>query len=171
MTIGNLCALSVMACGFAAAADWTPVDVKTGEWEATTTQQVSGMPQIPQRILDKMSPEQRAKMEAAFKAQNGKTTTRRYCVKKEDLSKPLFDNDTNNCKQTLVSGTGRQREIHIECDNPSGKFDGTVRFEALNSENVRITTQVKMNGKAGNSMNMGSTVDAKWVSATCSGKE
>ena len=60
-----------------------PLDVKPGLWETTTTTEMGGMPPMPADVLAKMTPEQRAKFEAAMKAraaQGAKTTTRRTCL-------------------------------------------------------------------------------------------
>ena len=45
-----------------------PLDVKTGQWESTMTGQTTGMPPIPDDVLNRMTPEQRAKIQAAMQA-------------------------------------------------------------------------------------------------------
>ncbi len=63
-----------------------PLNVKLGLWEVTSTTNVSGMPPIPDDVLARMTPEQRARMEAAMKARSGegpKTTVRKECITKE----------------------------------------------------------------------------------------
>ncbi len=69
--------LSIALLGSSAAwaADPTPLDLKTGEWEYTVTMQMTGlpqqnaqqMPQIPPETLAKLPPDQRAKVEAMMK--------------------------------------------------------------------------------------------------------
>ena len=85
-----------------------PLDVKLGLWETTTVNEMSGMPPMPAEVLAKLTPEQRAKMEAAFKAraaQGPRTTTQRTCLTKEELSKPLALGDDNDksCARTIIS--------------------------------------------------------------------
>ncbi|HTE88846.1 MAG TPA: hypothetical protein VK639_07845 [Terriglobales bacterium] len=45
-----------------------PLNVKTGLWETTTTRITSGEIPIPAEMLARLTPEQRAKMEARMKA-------------------------------------------------------------------------------------------------------
>src|SRR5437868_8630402 len=85
----------------------TPLNVKTGEWESTLTNETTGQLPVPQEMIDKMTPEQRARMEAMMKArgiQGPRTTVTKHCVKKEDLDKP-FGSDNKSCKQTLVTSS------------------------------------------------------------------
>ena len=82
---------------FAGSALWaadtiTPLDVKLGQWESTMTSETTGLPPIPQELLDRLPPEQRAKMEERLKAnasKGPKTTVNKSCLKKEDLDKAL----------------------------------------------------------------------------------
>jgi len=46
----------------------SPLNVKPGEWESTISNDTRGQLPVPQEMIDKMSPEQRAKMEAMMKA-------------------------------------------------------------------------------------------------------
>ncbi|HEY1242524.1 MAG TPA: hypothetical protein VGF16_18310, partial [Bryobacteraceae bacterium] len=75
--------------------DFKPMDVKTGLWESTMTNQMSGQMPIPAEALAKLTPEQRARIEQAMKArasQGPKTSTNRSCVTKEQLNKPMTFN-------------------------------------------------------------------------------
>src|SRR5579862_2888392 len=95
-------ALSATLVAAAWAADTTPLNVKTGEWEVTTSTESSGQLPIPEEMLNKLTPEQRARMEAAMKARGAggpRTSVRKNCVKKEDLDK-AFGNDEEHksCK-------------------------------------------------------------------------
>ena len=51
---------------WAAGSKYQPLNVKTGTWETTRTITVSGRPPISRDMLDHMSPEQRARFEAAM---------------------------------------------------------------------------------------------------------
>jgi Protein of unknown function (DUF3617) len=108
----------------------TPLNVKTGEWESTLTNETTGQMPIPQEMIDKMTPEQRAKMEAMMKArgmQGPRTTVTKHCVKKEDLDKP-FGNDNKSCKQNIVTSSATKQEIHLECD--MGGANRSVRLSS-----------------------------------------
>jgi len=148
----------------------TPLNVKTGEWESTMTNETSGQLPIPQEMLDKMPPEQRAKMEAAMKArgmQGPRTTSHKNCVKKEDLDKPFGkENENKACKQTILTSSATKQEIHMECEMGGGKQVGTLTLEALDSSNVKGTMQMTASS-GGRSMNVNSTFSAKWLGPAC----
>lgn len=166
----SLSLAAALFCTTAWAADPTPLNVKTGQWEATITSETSGQLPIPQEMLDKLTPEQRAKMEAAMKArgaQGARTNTYKSCLKKEDLAKP-FGNDEQrkSCKQTFVTSSSTAQEIHMECEMGGGKQSGTLKLEALDSGTVKGSMQmVASNG--GRSMTVNSSVSSKWLGPVC----
>lgn len=149
----------------------TPLDVKLGQWETSITTETSGLPPIPQELLDRLPPEQRAKMEERMKSTGSrgpKTTVTKSCLKKEDLDKALsFGTDQKSCTRTIVTSSRSKQEIHMECTLGGGKQSGTIRVEAVSSENVKGTTQMTMtNGDR--TMNSNSTFASKWLGSTCS---
>ena len=144
-----------------------PLDVKLGQWETTTTSQMSGMPPIPPEAMARMTPEQRAKMQAAMN-QAPHTQTRKSCLKKEDLEKgATFGEDRKNCTRTVLTSTSSKMDVRLQCDEGSGmKTDATLKIEALNSENVKGDIQAESSG-GGNKMNMKSNFTAKWLGPVC----
>ena len=153
-----------------AAVTITPLDVKLGQWESTMTMEMSGMPPIPPEVLERLPPEQRAKMEERLKGNASKgprTTVHKSCLKKEDLNKALsFGNEEKSCTRTIVTSNRSKQEIRMECAAGGGKQSGTIRIEAINSENVKGSTQMTMTA-GDRTMNMNSTFTAKWIGATC----
>src|SRR5579884_3172205 len=84
---GLVCLLALSAAG-----DSQPLNLKLGLWETTIDNRTSGAPPIPDSVLAKMTPEQRARMEAALKARGaGGSQPRTYknCLTKEGLNKAL----------------------------------------------------------------------------------
>jgi Spy/CpxP family protein refolding chaperone len=159
---------SALVCAAVCAAQTTPLNVKTGEWESTMTNETSGQLPIPQDMLDKMTPEQRAKMEAMMKArgmQGPRTTVTKHCVKKEDLDKP-FANENKSCKQTVLNSSASRQEIHMECELGGGKQSGTLKLEAVDSSTVKGSMQMTASN-AGRTMNVNSTFSAKWLGPAC----
>jgi hypothetical protein len=164
------------------AADIVPLDVKTGQWEYTVTTQMSGMPQsdqqfqmpsIPPEQLAKMSPEQRAKFEAAMKQvgamASGKPTTNtsKSCIRKEDLAKMIPNgNKDQSCKVALVSSSHAKQELKMDCDSNGAKQTGSVVVEALSSESTKFTLKMASN-QDGHPMNMTISGTSKWLGATC----
>ena len=148
-------------------------NVKLGLWETTIVMQMSGLPPIPPDALARMTPEQRARMEAAMKARNGQpnTTTTRSCVTKEKLEKgATFGQERKNCTHSVSQSSSDKAEIKFACDEEGMKMTGTVRYDALDSEHVKGTTDVAMSGN-GRTMNANSTFTSKWVSAACGNVE
>jgi hypothetical protein len=159
---------SALFCAATLAAQSTPLNVKTGEWESTLTNETSGQLPVPQEMLDKMTPDQRAKMEAMMKArgmQGPRTTVTKNCVKKEDLDKP-FGNENKSCKQTILTSSATKQEIHIECNMGGGKQVGTLKFEAVDSSTVKGSMQMT-DSNGGRTMNVNSTFSAKWLGPAC----
>jgi hypothetical protein len=152
------------------AADVTPMSVKTGQWESTLATETSGQLPIPQEMLDKLTPEQRAKMEAAMKArgaQGARANTYKSCVRKEDLEKPFGSDETRkSCKQTILTSSPTHQEIHMDCEIGGGKQSGTFKVDAVDSGNVKGSMQmVASNG--GRSMTVNSNFSAKWLGPVC----
>jgi len=147
----------------------TRLNVKPGEWESTVTNETSGQLPVPQEMIDKMTPEQRARMEAMMKArgtQGPRSTVAKSCLKPEDLDKP-FGHENKFCKQTIVSSSATKQEIHMECDMGGGKQTGNVKFEAVDSGTVKGTMQMTATN-GGRTMSVNTTILAKWLGPACS---
>ena len=162
------------------AADPTPLDLKTGEWEYTVSMQMTGMPkpnaaqipQIPPEQLAKMPPEQRAKIEAMLKqagnmaAGKPMTNTSKNCVKKEDLTNFNPGGMSKSCKID-VSNTSRSKfEAKVTCDSPDMKTTGTIVAESVTPESMKFTV-VSSGTSNGQPMNMTLNGTGKWLSAAC----
>jgi hypothetical protein len=167
--------LAALLCSsLLSAADLRPLAVKTGQWETTMSGQTTGQPPLPDELLKRLSPEQRAQVEKAMqeKALGGrKTTLNKSCLTKEKLDKGfnLGDENTKACKPTLVASSGSSQEIHLDCARQGMKSTGTVKVEAMNPENVKGTLQMSVSN-AGRTMNINYTFTAKWIGPACSGK-
>jgi hypothetical protein len=131
------------------------------------TSQRTGMPPIPAELLAKMTPEQKAMLEARLKAKDSlapQTTVRKQCITKEDLGKLMnFGDEHGACQRTVVSASSSKQEFRIECTSSGIKASGTVRVEALDSEHMKFSSQI-----AAGAMNVSTTGTGKWVSAECS---
>jgi hypothetical protein len=144
------------------------LDVKMGLWEATTTVQMSGAPPID---TSKMTPEQRARMQAAMEASKtamAKPHTVKHCLTKEKMAKGgLFQDTKDNCKHTVVTDTTTELAIKFECAADDGETTtGEYHFQATSPESVKGAGQMTM-GRGGQSMSGSSTIAAKWVSESC----
>ena len=122
------------------------------------------------KYLDKMTPEQRARMEQAMKARVGKGATARTnksCVTKEQLDKPFNPaGDRQSCKMTVLTSSRAKQEIQMDCEAAGGKQTGVFRIEAADSENVKGAVQMTASN-GGRTMNINSNFSAKWLGPVC----
>jgi hypothetical protein len=151
----------------------TPLNLKEGLWEMTVTHSMTGM---PPDTLAKMSPEQRARMEAAMKQSGmGAPTTdvHKECVTREKLDKQLaFDENRKDkdrdrdkdCTRTIVNATGSKLEINFHCEQSS--TDATLLLEAVSSDSVKGSMHSVTNYR-GRSMNMDFTFSSKYLGPVC----
>ena len=156
---------TLMWAGDAAA----PFNMKLGLWEVTTTTSMRGAPPIPADILDKMTPEQRARMEQSMQAMGGapRTHTEKTCETKEKLDKDLlFKSKDDNCTRTPVTSTTSTVEMKIHCTSKDQTTDGTMRFDAINPENVKGVMDMTSSG-GGHEMKVKIDFAAHWLGPVC----
>jgi len=145
-----------------------PLNVKLGQWETTTTTQTAGLPPIPQEIMDKMTPEQRAMMEQRMKG-NGtaRTITNKSCMTKDDLDKAMkLGADEQGCSRTVITSTSTRQEIKVECNREGAKAAGTVKIEATSSDTVKGSMQMAVTTN-GHTMNVNNSFTSKWLGPVC----
>ena len=147
-----------------------PLNVKTGLWEMTMTTTTSGTMPISPELAAKLTPEQRARMEATMKAhstEKTRTTTYKDCMTKEKLEKGVdFGKTDSKCTPTVVNSTASSVDTRFSCEPLDVKTSGTIHFEALNLENIRGSGQTSATG-GGNTMNVKMSWTGKWVGPTC----
>ena len=150
------------------AAQHTPLNVKTGLWETTTTSSSSGMPSVD---LSSLPPERRAQVEAMMKGrQNGapQTHTQQSCVTKEKLEKEGFQQERREgCTQTVTTSTGTVQEVKVVC---TGEHPSTAlaHFEAASPESIKGTIKVTTSaGRGGGDMTININLTGKWLAESC----
>lgn len=149
-----------------------PLNVKPGLWETTTSMNRAGHMPIPDSTLAKLTPEQRARLEAAMKAQannRSNTTTHKNCVTKEQIAKAEgMGENRPECTHKVVSSSSRRLEMHMVCSGEGMKGEGTMEIVAVDSENTTGKVHVTVTGD-GNSqpMNIDSSFTSKWLGASC----
>lgn len=151
-----------------AAVQYQPLNVKTGLWQNTMTTSLAGEMLIPPERLAKLSPEQRARVEAAMNARSGqgaKTTTYQSCLTKEELQKTPF-RDKKNCTETLVSSTKTQAEVKLVCTMEGIDGNGEMQIHAISDESVAGSGHgtATMEGRT---MNTTWKLTGKWVRESC----
>jgi Protein of unknown function (DUF3617) len=155
------------------AAGLTRLNVKTGLWETTTTGVNTGKIALPPDVAARLSPEQRAKIEAAMAArgsQGPKTVTSQHCVTEEELTKDPFTDRGKDakwkCDQTALNSTGSSLEVHEVCSDGSSKMDMHVSVQAIDSEHVKGNVQADMT-MGGHTMHQNTQFTSKWLGASC----
>jgi len=121
--------------------------------------------------MDKLTPEQRARLAAAQgnKANAGpKTWTDKVCVTAKDLKEGAFRADTsdegNRCTYKMTAQTATLQEGTSSCGG--GKGAGQIRIEALGREKV----QGRMN-MTGPGFSSSMQMSGKWLGASCAGAD
>lgn len=152
----------------------TPLNVKTGLWQSTTTIAVTGSMGIPPEMEAKLTPEQRARMEAAQK-QSGTgqphTTTHKGCIKEEDLTRDPFAPGKNDaemkCSENLIRSTSSDADVDVTCKDPRGNTsEFHVTFHAIDREHVTGTGHGNIS-MYGHTMKSDWKMQSQWVQASC----
>jgi hypothetical protein len=141
------------------------MDIKTGLWEMTYATETHGM-LLPQSTLDKLTPEQRAKVQASMNAQQAggpRSHTEKTCVTAEDLKKGVFrdDEEDSTCKYTSLTRTKTVQEESVQCSGAEGRR-GTFKVEAQDPEHIVAQFTQEQNA-GGVSVRM----KGKWLAASC----
>ena len=160
--------LALAAIGIAAA---DGLDVRTGLWEMTITIDARGT-FMPKAALDKLTPEQRAKVAESLKqqaAQGPRTSSEKTCVTAQDLKEGAFQNqedkEEGSCKYTPGTRTSTVQEGTMVCAGENART-GTFRVEAVGRDRIKGS----YNGSgAGSRFSM--QLSGKWLSASCAGAD
>ena len=144
------------------------LNVKLGLWETTWSTETRGMPPLPKELLDRMSPDQRKKMEADLRAAQAKgpdVHTDRECITQKDLDKPFEPENTKECTHTIVTATRSTQEIRIVC---SGGMpgSGSMKVSATNPETMTGSLDLKL-GQGAESMTIKGQMKGRWIASDC----
>lgn len=154
------------------AAELTRPDIKPGLWEVTSNPQISGEMPIPEDQLSKLTPEQRARLEAAMKASAAKGAPPRVykeCMTPEKIARGFEidrHGDDSSCKRNVVSSTASELTLHDECNKPERKTVTDVHFEVKGGTQMSGKINVVMTS-ANKTMTVNSTLRGKWLAASC----
>jgi hypothetical protein len=153
----------------ALAADNTPLNVKPGLWEMTSDSEHSGTPPIPPEALATLTPEQRAKLEAAMQQSMGpQHRVMKHCVTQADIDKGFGEIEQmghGKCTQKVASSTSTLRAGTFSCTGAE-TMSGTYRFEAPSPEAMVAHWDMTMSN-GDKSMQMKSVTQGKWLGADC----
>jgi hypothetical protein len=167
--------LAVVAAGFgvsAAQAGPVTLNVRPGLWEMTIAGQGSGMPPIPAGILARMSPEQRAKFQAAMAARIGagsKPHAYKSCITAATLRRGFDTGESNarrKCTQTILSSSASAMDGREECTGGRVHVTGRFHFVSPNPETVKGTIDLVVNDGV-HTMTLKHVISGTWVGADC----
>jgi len=156
----------------AGAAEPVKLNVKTGLWEVSVQTQFSGAPPFASEKLDKMPPEQRARIEAAMQASMAnaaKPRLAKHCLTPEKLAQGLDverGGSDEACQQKIVKNTSSELQITKTCVTAEGNTVMDQHFTLSGSDQVAGTIHA-VRTTNGQSSNINSTLQGKWLSTDC----
>lgn len=150
-------------------ANYQPLNIKTGLWEVTMTRSANGEMPMPAEYMSRLTPEQRARFEAAMKERSTHTYT--SCVKKEDVDGSLLNSrDNRDCTVTILKSTSSELDGKMSCNMEGMRGDGTMNMHVLDSGHTQGVTHMTMTGN-GKTLNTDATISGKWIGSDCKGKD
>lgn len=147
---------------------YQPLNVKPGLWDRTLTFKRSGKMPIPAGMLDNLTPEQRARLEARMNASSSaeaNTLREKTCITRQELEEPINFTD-QECSWTILESTGQRARGNVSCKAAGITMTGTGDFEALDQEHMRGTAHMTSTG-GGNRMTYDATFSSKWLKSSC----
>ena len=146
-----------------------PLNIKPGLWESTRTVKTAGQMPIPAELLNRLTPEQRARMEERMNANSAghsNTVTEKHCVTKEDIEKDRLKlAETKECTTTILSSTSSSVKAKLVCDMQGMHAVGNLQLVAADPEHMNGSYESTMNGN-GHTMNMEGTWTSKWLGSS-----
>lgn len=153
------------------------LNVKLGLWEVATQANISGMPQMmPDEMLAKLTPEQRARMQAAMQASMAdiaKPKRAKHCLTAEKLARgwDLERQNRQNCQRKIVTNSSSELEIQESCTEADGTSVMDEHFQLASSllgaaEQMAGTVHYVRNS-GGKTMTVDSNVKGQWLGASC----
>lgn len=149
-----------------------PLDLKPGLWQTTLTVRTTGMPPMPPELAQKLTPEQRWRIDAKAKessAQSPKVTVTTKCFEEDDLTRTLlltFGSDRQGCTQSAASPSRNVREIRLKCGDGVVRSTGTVRMEATTRDAFTVTSEWFATDSS-RRLTISSSAAGKWLGASC----
>ena len=142
-----------------------PLDVKPGLWEMTITSDLNGMPPID---YSGMTPEQKARIEAAMKARHAMgaiADVHKSCVAKEELAhEPFQEEDMESCTHTVISSTRTKWQSKLVCTHP--KRVGEFRMEAQSHERIKGAMHMNESDDK-HAMAVQVSIAGRWLGSDC----
>jgi Protein of unknown function (DUF3617) len=158
----GICAVLSLAAGAQ-----EKLDIRTGTWEITATTHMSGTP-LSDEMLSKMTPEQRAEVQAAMREEAAKgpqTEVSRECITPEEVERPFASADLEDCTQQIVRTTRTTQEARLQCTGEH-KGSGLLRVTAPNPQTMTATLDLRA-GDGPTPFTIKAQMKGRWLAAAC----
>ena len=146
------------------------LNIRPGLWETSINSNVAGEMPIPAEMLNRLTPEQRARMEERMKANSaahGRTTTHKKCVTKEDIEKHKLDfAGDKECTPTVTASTSTMAKGKLSCQTQGMQGMTAFEVEVPDPEHYNGSSHGTLTGN-GHTMNIDSTFSGKWLGSNC----
>lgn len=155
------------SCISAARAEPVTLNVRPGLWEMTVSGEGSEVPPIPPEALARMTPDQRARVQAALAAQTasaGKPHVHKSCVTAKSLQRGFDTGESNaqrKCTRTITSSSGSAMDGREECTG-AVPVSGRFHAEAPDATTVNVTVELTIK-----TMTVKRVMHGKWIGADC----
>jgi uncharacterized protein DUF3617 len=162
-------AIPVLAGQKAQTNQWKPLNVKTGLWETTRTWTRTGVPPLPASMLERLTPEQRARIEQRMKANAEmkiKTVTDKNCVTKKDLDNPPDFTQNGKCTWSSLESSSTRERGTVSCETEGVKMNGNGDFDAPDQEHMNALIHLTTTGE-GHTMKMTGNFKSRWIGPSC----
>ncbi|MGA8706617.1 MAG: DUF3617 domain-containing protein [Steroidobacteraceae bacterium] len=155
----------------ATAAEPVKLNVKPGLWEIASQNQISGAPPISEDQLARLTPDQRARMEAAMQssmADAAKPHLAKHCLTPEKIARGLDvdHHDDSHCQRKITNNSGNELALTESCQEDSGSMVLNESFQLAGPEAVSGTVHV-VRSSGGKTMTIDSTIHGQWLGASC----
>jgi hypothetical protein len=157
-------------CVSVAAHTVVPLNLNTGLWEVTTTTGDGDDNMLPAVLLQKLTSEERARVELRMKARSAdpqKTINAKQCLTKQELERGmLFRPVQKSCSWAVLTSTSSRMEMRGKCVDHGMKTERTLRIDTLSPEEAEGSLQFFTESQ-GTTPATTSTFKAKWIGPLC----
>lgn len=155
----------------AGAAEPVKLNIKLGLWEIASESQINGAPPLSDERLSRLTPEQRARVEAALQstmAEAAKPKLSKHCLTPEKIARGLDvdQHDARKCERKIVTNSGSELEFTDKCAEDNGSTLLDEHFQLSGSESVSGSVHMERTND-GKTMSINRTIHGKWLGASC----
>lgn len=144
------------------------LNLKSGLWEISATTELGGLPPLPKEMVEGLSPEQRAQLEANIARGRAapQTFSSRECLTEQDLDKPFDTDGLEDCTYDLVRSTRTSQEYKLTCKGENGEGSGTIKIAAPTPETMTSMVEATI-GTGDQRMTFKVQTKGRWLGPDC----